>query len=66
MRFAAAWGNAGAPIGRVLRCCGAAVLRCCVTMDGMHRSERVTLLAQLAELVGKYPDELNSQVQKFS
>jgi len=35
-------------------------------MDGMHRSERVPLLAQLAELVGKYPDELNSQVQQFS
>ncbi|MEI7631113.1 MAG: hypothetical protein WCJ73_08245 [Actinomycetes bacterium] len=50
----------------VLRCCGAAVLRCCVTMDGMHRSERVPLLAQLAELVGKYLDELNSQVQQFS
>jgi hypothetical protein len=35
-------------------------------MDGMHRSERVPLLAQLAELVGKYLDELNSQVQQFS
>ena len=53
-------------VHQLVGCCGAAVLRCCVTMDGMHRSERVPLLAQLAELVGKYPDELNSQVQQFS
>ncbi|MCX6423804.1 MAG: dihydropteroate synthase [Actinobacteria bacterium] len=57
LRFAAAWGNAGAPIGWVLRCC--------VTMDGMHRSEQLPLLAQLAELVGKYSDELNAPIQQF-
>ena len=57
MRFAAAGGNAGAPIGRVLRCS--------VTLDGMHLSEPLPLLAQLAELVGKYSGELNSPIQQF-
>ena len=31
----------------------------------MPRSEQLPLLAQLAELVGKYPDELNSPIQQF-
>ena len=57
LRFAVAGGNAGAPIGRVPRCC--------VTMDGMRRSEQQPLLAQLAELVGEYSDELNSPIQQF-
>ena len=35
-------------------------------MVGMPRAEQMPLLAQLAELVGKYPDELNSQIQQFA
>ena len=35
-------------------------------MVGVPRSEQLPLLAHLAELVGKYPDELNSQVQQFA
>ena len=34
-------------------------------MVGVPRSEQLPLLAQLAELVGKYPDELNSPIQQF-
>jgi hypothetical protein len=34
-------------------------------MDGMRRSEQQPLLAQLAELVGEYSDELNSPIQQF-
>ena len=34
-------------------------------MGDMSGADQVPLLAQLAELVGKYPDELNSQVQQF-
>ena len=57
MRFGKVTGTSGAP--------GERARWGYVKMAGMLQSEQVPLLAQLAELAGKYPDELNAQVRQF-